>query len=127
MSGPYKLRLDDIQLAGPRVSPKSPFRQPANDTFAMVVDLPANAQGKARSFFNVGGLVMYPRGKSGIILCQLRIPEETFDSQNNQWPTIVGFRLFDDYSSNRQKRETILGMLLANLGLRMEGPVVLGY
>ena len=59
---------------------------------------PADFTQKVRAMLNIGGLVRYPMGKGGIVLCQLNIPER------------------EKVPVNAEKKKNIVSTILRNLG-----------
>lgn len=73
------------------------------DNIRLLATRPADFASKVRPMLNIGGLVHYPRGAGGIILCNLKFQEH------------------DDAPENPEKKRAILAGLLHNLKARFAG------
>ena len=70
------------------------------DNIRLFATRPADFAARVRPMLNVGGLVHYPRGKGGIVLCNLKFQDR------------------DDAPGNPEKKRAILAGLLRNLKAR---------
>ncbi len=109
---PCKVKVIHVKLAewqNPKGGGvKNPEGAIGIDNLWLRVERTAEFRAKVKPFLNIGGLVKYPRGKGGIILCQLNIPEK------------------EVVPENRVKREALLGALLNNIGAKFDMPVIIG-
>ena len=62
---------------------------------------------KVKPLLNIGGLVKYPMGQGGLVLCQLNIPEREAQPEN------------------AQKKRNIVSSLLRNMGAKFSGAKIL--